>query len=735
MSMIRLDNVSKYYKSTETVSVGMKNVSLEFNLNEFIAITGESGSGKSTLLNVISGLDGYEDGELFLFNEETSHYSISDWEKYRGTFVGFVFQNYNIIDSYTVYQNVVLALEVQGYPKNERKKRALELIDQVGLLSHKNHKASKLSGGQKQRAVIARALAKDCPIIVADEPTGNLDSESGKQVIKLLHDISKNKLVIVVTHDFDQVKEFATRKIKMADGEVIEDKKLKKVEYEELTEVPKIRQMSFLTLIRFGFRNLFSTPKKLIFLLLLQMVLVSSFTIVFSNQIKNVRESEFGESSYFPNVPDTRLLVEKRDGSEFTDTEIQSFKNLRYVNEVYKQSDLFLNHSDLAIRKLDGGTIYIRTSDTAKNLKNIDVKGNRPIEENEIVVTEDDWSGINIGDFVYLEATDRNSYQTVTIGTFKVVGFDHLRRNRIFFSEKYLTQERTQRIDFQLKSEVTANITRSLYFYHQEDEVMPYTFGRPYFNLDSDIYFEGPFDTQLPPATITARFVYYTVDEEFIYDIPNVSIIYNPNNYMVFVKPELYDQIVNHFLEPYEESFLVDVEYKMLSVSVDGSINGKRLIDIIDSELYRVYYPAVITSPMGAFWKFINGVGAVIVVTIVGLLLYLVFHAVTKNTMNARKKDFAIFRSIGTNKILLARLVLIEQLILSIIGFILSISLMTIIRNNLSFIRSALIYMQFFDYVLLVVLIMLIGILIGLKFNKRVFNMSVIETLTQSRGE
>jgi len=214
MSMIRLENVSKYYKSEETVSVGMKKINLEFSLGEFVAVTGESGSGKSTLLNVISGLDGYEDGELYLFGEETSHYTIPDWEKYRGTYVGFVFQNYNIIDSFTVLQNVLLALEVQGYDPKHRRQRALELIEKVGLTSHKNHKASKLSGGQKQRAVIARALAKDCPIIVADEPTGNLDSVSGAQVMELLHEISEGKLVVVVTHDYDIVKEFATRKIK-----------------------------------------------------------------------------------------------------------------------------------------------------------------------------------------------------------------------------------------------------------------------------------------------------------------------------------------------------------------------------------------------------------------------------------------------------------------------------------------------------------------------------------------
>src|SRR5690554_6938407 len=265
MPLIKLDNISKFYKSGEGVSVGMQKVSLEFNYGEFIAITGESGSGKSTLLNVISGLDTYEDGELYINDEETSHFIVKDWENYRSKYIGFIFQSYNIIDSYTVYENVMLALEVQNYPRKLRKKRALELIEKVGLLSHKNHKASKLSGGQKQRTVIARALAKDCPIIVADEPTGNLDSESSKQVINLLREISKDKLVIIVTHDYDQVKDIATRHIKMHDGEVVEDKKIKNVATMTLEKEPDPAKMTIGTIARFALRNLLSRPRLLIF--------------------------------------------------------------------------------------------------------------------------------------------------------------------------------------------------------------------------------------------------------------------------------------------------------------------------------------------------------------------------------------------------------------------------------------------------------------------------------------
>ena len=232
--MLKLQNVSKYYTGNDVVALGLRKVNLEFNLGEFVAVTGESGSGKSTLLNVISGLDSYEDGEMYVNGEETSYFSIEEWEAFRRQYIGFVFQSYNIIDSYSVLENVMIALTIQGYDKDTRKERALKLIDQVGLSTHIHHKASKLSGGQKQRCVIARALAKDCPIIVADEPTGNLDSESGRNILSLLKEISKNKLVIVVTHSYEQVAEYATRKIRLFDGEVVEDKEVKKYTEAEL---------------------------------------------------------------------------------------------------------------------------------------------------------------------------------------------------------------------------------------------------------------------------------------------------------------------------------------------------------------------------------------------------------------------------------------------------------------------------------------------------------------------
>ncbi len=216
--MIELKSVSKYYYSKGMITSGFSKVSLDFAQGEFVVITGESGSGKTTLLNVISGLDGYEEGEMYVDGKETSHYTSADFEEYRKKYIGNIFQSFNLINSYTVYQNIELPLLVNGSTKNDVKDKVNDIIKKVGLGEFANTKCSKLSGGQKQRVAIARALAKETPVIVADEPTGNLDSVSAKGVADLLKEISKEKLVLVVTHNYEQFADHATRVVKMSDG-------------------------------------------------------------------------------------------------------------------------------------------------------------------------------------------------------------------------------------------------------------------------------------------------------------------------------------------------------------------------------------------------------------------------------------------------------------------------------------------------------------------------------------
>ena len=226
--MLKLKNVSKYYYSKGVIATGFSRVNIEFNIGEFVAIVGESGSGKSTLLNVITGLDSYEEGEMYIDGKETSHYSEEDFQEYRKKYVSNIFQNFNLVNSYTVYQNIELVLLLNGYKSSEVKEKVLDLINKVNLTKYKNTKVSKLSGGQKQRVAIARALAKDTPIIVCDEPTGNLDSRSAKEIIKLLSEIAHDKLVIVVTHNFKEIEELATRVVTMHDGKIVSDKLIEK---------------------------------------------------------------------------------------------------------------------------------------------------------------------------------------------------------------------------------------------------------------------------------------------------------------------------------------------------------------------------------------------------------------------------------------------------------------------------------------------------------------------------
>ena len=220
---IKLQNISKYYYSETAVTQALQGINLEFRMGEFVAITGESGSGKSTLLRIISGMDTFDDGELYVDGQPTFQYDEDDWEEYRRTKIGFVFQDYSLIGHYTAKENIVSALLIMGVPEKEAGDKAIHYLERVGLSVQRDQRASKLSSGQKQRLSIARALAKDTDIIVADEPTGNLDSETGAQIVKLLRDLSQDHLVIMVTHNYEQVEKYVTRKVRLHDGSLILD--------------------------------------------------------------------------------------------------------------------------------------------------------------------------------------------------------------------------------------------------------------------------------------------------------------------------------------------------------------------------------------------------------------------------------------------------------------------------------------------------------------------------------
>ena len=255
--MLELRNINKSYKTGNFVQYALKNINIKFRTNEFVAILGPSGSGKTSLLNVIGGLDRYDSGDLLINNKSTKKFKDNNWDFYRNNCVGFIFQSYNLISHINVLENVEMSTILSGYSKKKRRKKAKEALEKVGLGDHIYKKPNQLSGGQMQRVAIARSLVNDPDIILADEPTGALDSKTSKQIMDLIKEIAKDKLVIMVTHNPDLANEYATRIINFQDGEILNDSNPIK-DTNENNDKFKIKKtsMSYKSAINLSFNNL-----------------------------------------------------------------------------------------------------------------------------------------------------------------------------------------------------------------------------------------------------------------------------------------------------------------------------------------------------------------------------------------------------------------------------------------------------------------------------------------------
>jgi len=262
--MLELHNIVKDYVSSTNVTRALKGISVNFRQTEFVSILGPSGCGKTTTLNIIGGLDRYTSGDLKIKGVSTKNYKDADWDSYRNHSIGFVFQTYNLIQHLTILGNVELALTIAGVNKEERQKRAIDALEKVGLLNEAKKRPNQLSGGQMQRVAIARALVNDPEILLADEPTGALDSETSVQIMELLKEVAKDRLVIMVTHNPDLAEQYSSRIIKMKDGQIIDDSNPYN-DVKEYVEKPVKHgktKMNFATTFKLSAKNLFSKRKR-----------------------------------------------------------------------------------------------------------------------------------------------------------------------------------------------------------------------------------------------------------------------------------------------------------------------------------------------------------------------------------------------------------------------------------------------------------------------------------------
>lgn len=377
--MLELKGISKSYKTGDFVQHALKGVDLRFRENEFVAILGPSGSGKTTLLNIIGGLDKYDSGDLIINNKSTKKFKKKEWDAYRNNCIGFIFQSYNLITHISVLDNVEMGMTLSGISKRKRKAKAMELLNKVGLKDHAHKRPNQLSGGQMQRVAIARALANNPSVILADEPTGALDSKTSIQIMELIKEISKDKLVIMVTHNPDLAEEYANRVVEFKDGQLTSDSNpIKDSEKNNFEFKIKKTKMSFLTALNLSFNNI-KTKKGRTFLTsfassigIIGIALILALSNGFQLQIDKFEKDTLAQMPIviMPQVTVTDEETQKEIMNEnstnedsYSDkktlTALISFNSVTHKNKIDMN---FMNYLEDVDSSLIGGLSYVRST-------------------------------------------------------------------------------------------------------------------------------------------------------------------------------------------------------------------------------------------------------------------------------------------------------------------------------------------------------------------------------------
>lgn len=736
--MLKLENVSKYYYNSGIIAVGFSKVNLELKLGEFVVITGESGSGKSTLLNVISGLDSYEDGEMYINGKETSHYTEKDFEDYRRKYIANIFQSFNLVNSYTVYQNVELVMLLNGYKKHKVKKQILKIIDDVGLTKFKNTKVSKLSGGQKQRVAIARAMVKDTPIIVADEPTGNLDSESAKEVLAILKKVAKDKLVVMVTHNIEQVEQYATRIIKMHDGRIIENNEIKKIKDEPKVEESKHKNLSFINKYRLGIRNTFNIFSKFV-LLLLVFLFMSTALVAEYGAFRSAEESaeENGQNSMILNdTSKERILVKKQDKTAFTEedfTKLKSMSNVDYIVE----NDIFLD-SYVSIQKdTEEGMFSISYGGTCQEIETFDkelVYGRMPQTEEEIVISinKNDYQlGNNKDDILDKQFTLYDPSGRVDLNQVTVVGIAYNEKSydynaTLYVSKSILSSLRTYMNKYYSKLKVLANDK------YKEYEVVPSDKVPQGGALINDLEKYDYKNSRIRGTTINIKVNNLYYEKEI-----NVSVTgtFTESNFKRLTGLKDYYRNYNTlFINTQDFNSLFDEPSYQASVYV----KEKDMINGTIGELENIGFSTKKASDFEINYnqesnKMIKIIRTVVTIVVL-IVLFFISYFIIRVILKSRNVYFTTLRMLGANVKTIRRVLDIELFNIYTIAYIILMGLIYLVHQNIiniPIITNIVKFLSIKEYIIIYVCLAIMSILLSRKVSKKIFKKTAISTYNE----
>ena len=722
--MLELKNVSKFYYKKGIVSSGISKVTLKFDMGEFIAITGESGSGKSTLLNVISGLDTYEEGEMYVNGEETSHYNEEDYEEYRKKYIGNVFQSFNLVNSYTVYQNVELVLLINGETRKSVKHKVIDILKKVDLYKYRHTKVSKLSGGMKQRVAIARCLAKDAPIIIADEPTGNLDSKNAKSVLKLLYEISKYKLVIVVTHNFEQISEYATRRITMHDGSVIEDMKLKDKNEVKEVNTSKFKKTKVISNLRLGIRNTFNIVPKFLLLTFVYLFVLISIVGVYSAFLELESTNNAYNSFFNETDANKRVIVKKKDNSSFTNEEINKLKSISNVEKVITNDYVY----DYSMSLIDYENIFLDSNFMKlEEFKGKLKYGRMPLNDNEIIVSgskenyyiEDMGSelinkevSINSGSdeikvkIIGVSVFEKYNWMVTSYVSDKIYNYVENQVEQVYGTTKVFISDNSQNVNPNIK---TSDILSEGQVYISEN----YSYNCKSYNCMKD--------------SLNIKFSNMYTNKEI--SLSNVKV-YNKNNFKKLFGSEYDDMDTiylsnNDYDKLYKNNNIYQVSLFVKDVrNIDKTMN--ELNDYVSFSLNNV-------KQDGALVQVIKIVKT-IVITVLVIVLFFVSYFVIKLIMKSRNKYFTTIRILGGSYIEVKRLLQIELLNVTNIVYLVFLIISLLIKNDIivsESIKSMLFYINLKEYVIVYLILSLMSYLTSSRYSRKIFKRSVITTYNE----